>query len=75
MGRSLLEGAGNISVQKSGVGLGRNEREKQGKREKKGGEGRGREEGEREEEEERRGREGRDRAEFQSPRSLFVVCG
>lgn len=37
MGRSLLEGAGNISVQKSGVGLGRNEeRQKQGKREKGG---------------------------------------
>ena len=38
MGRSLLEGAGNISVQKSGVGLGRNEeRQKQGQREKGGG--------------------------------------
>lgn len=37
MGRSLLEGAGNISMQKSGVSLGRNEeREKQGKREREG---------------------------------------
>lgn len=44
MGRSLLEGAGNTSMQKSGVGLGRNEERE---REKEGGEGREREEGER----------------------------